>query len=55
MVGDRWSDIVAGQAAGCRTLLLDVPYSQRQRCAPNYVVADVLEAARLIVQLVRSG
>jgi D-glycero-D-manno-heptose 1,7-bisphosphate phosphatase len=51
MVGDRWSDIVAGQAAGCRTLLLDVAHSQSQRCAPDYVVADLLEAARQIVQL----
>jgi D-glycero-D-manno-heptose 1,7-bisphosphate phosphatase len=54
MVGDRWSDIVAGQAAGCRTLLLDVPYSQSQRCAPDYVVADLFEAARQIVQLLHT-
>jgi D-glycero-D-manno-heptose 1,7-bisphosphate phosphatase len=51
MVGDRWSDIVAGQAAGCRTFLLDQPYSQRQRCAPDFVVANLLEAANVIVQL----
>jgi D-glycero-D-manno-heptose 1,7-bisphosphate phosphatase len=49
MVGDRWSDVAAGQAAGCRTFLLDLPYSQRQRCAPDYTVASLLEAARLII------
>jgi D-glycero-D-manno-heptose 1,7-bisphosphate phosphatase len=49
MVGDRWSDIVAGQAAGCRTFLLDQPYSQRQRCAPDYTVASLLEAANMII------
>jgi D-glycero-D-manno-heptose 1,7-bisphosphate phosphatase len=51
MVGDRWSDIVAGQAAGCTTFLLDVPYSQRQRCAPDYAVASLYEAANLIIGL----
>jgi D-glycero-D-manno-heptose 1,7-bisphosphate phosphatase len=51
MVGDRWSDVAAGQAAGCRTFLLDQPYSQRQRCAPDYAVASLLEAAHQIVKL----
>lgn len=51
MVGDRWSDVVAGQAAGCHTFLIDLPYSQRQRCTPDFTVANVLEAAQQIVQL----
>jgi D-glycero-D-manno-heptose 1,7-bisphosphate phosphatase len=51
MIGDRWSDVVAGQAAGCRTFLIDLPYSQRQRCAPDYIVASALEAARQIATL----
>lgn len=54
MVGDRWSDVAAGQAAGCRTFLIDVPYNQRQRCTPDYVVADLLAAAQQIVQLLDS-
>jgi D-glycero-D-manno-heptose 1,7-bisphosphate phosphatase len=55
MVGDRWSDIVAGQAAGCTTFLLDVPYSQRHRCAPDYTVATLYEAADLIIRLLTSA
>jgi D-glycero-D-manno-heptose 1,7-bisphosphate phosphatase len=51
MVGDRWSDIAAGQAAGCTTFLIDAPYSQRERCTPDYVVADLVEAAHHIVRL----
>jgi D-glycero-D-manno-heptose 1,7-bisphosphate phosphatase len=51
IVGDRWSDVAAGQAAGCHAFLLDVPYNQRQRCTPDYVVASLLEAARRIVEL----
>jgi D-glycero-D-manno-heptose 1,7-bisphosphate phosphatase len=51
MVGDRWSDIAAGQAAGCTTFLIDVPYNQPERCQPNYLVADLYEAAQLIITL----
>jgi D-glycero-D-manno-heptose 1,7-bisphosphate phosphatase len=54
MVGDRWSDVAAGQAAGCRTFLIDVPYNQRQHCAPDFIVADLRNAAQQIVQLVDS-
>lgn len=48
MVGDRYSDILAGAAAGCRTLLIDLPYSQGDRCCPDARVADLTEAARQI-------
>jgi D-glycero-D-manno-heptose 1,7-bisphosphate phosphatase len=51
MVGDRWSDVAAGAAAGCRTFLLDVPYNQAQRCKPDYVVADLSQAADRILSL----
>ncbi|MBC8077401.1 MAG: HAD-IIIA family hydrolase, partial [Chloroflexales bacterium] len=49
LVGDRWSDIAAGKAAGCTTFLVDAAYNQRQRCAPDYDVADLYAAAQLIV------
>lgn len=45
MIGDRWSDVVAGQAAGCRTVLVEMPYSGSQRCAPDFSAADLPEAA----------
>ena len=51
MVGDRWSDVAAGATAGCRTFLLDVPYNQAQRCTPDYVVADLSQAADRILTL----
>ena len=50
MVGDRWSDIVAGASVGCKTFLLDVPYSQCQRCTPTHVVADLPDAADRILR-----
>jgi D-glycero-D-manno-heptose 1,7-bisphosphate phosphatase len=49
MVGDRWSDIAAGKAAGCSTVLLDRPYSGRNRCIPDYCAADLPEAVRWIL------
>ena len=51
LVGDRWSDVVAGAAVGCKTFLLDVPYSQCHRCTPDHVVADLTEAADRILSM----
>ena len=53
MVGDRWGDVAAGAAAGCKTLLIDLPYSQCERCSPDHKVADLLEAARVIEGLTK--
>ena len=52
MVGDRWSDVAAGAAAGCLTFLITAPYNERARCPPDYDVADLKEAAARIVALV---
>lgn len=50
MVGDRWSDIEAGRSAGCATLLIEKPYSLRARCRPDWVVADLPQAASIILK-----
>ena len=52
MVGDRWSDVGAGTAAGCLTFLITAPYNERERCSPDYDVADLADAAGRIVALV---
>src|SRR5439155_26622077 len=49
MIGDRWSDIVAGQSAGCRTALVEKPYSRRERCTPDFCAADLAEAVHWIL------
>jgi D-glycero-D-manno-heptose 1,7-bisphosphate phosphatase len=49
MIGDRWSDIVAGQAAGCVTLLLEGPFSQGQRCTPDWRGTSLRAAADWIL------
>jgi D-glycero-D-manno-heptose 1,7-bisphosphate phosphatase len=50
MVGDRWSDVVAGQAAGCAAVLVVTPYSARERCQPDHCVNDLPEAAAWITE-----
>jgi D-glycero-D-manno-heptose 1,7-bisphosphate phosphatase len=51
LVGDRWSDVAAGQAAGCRTVLLTTPHSGRERCRPDRCVENLAEAAEWILGL----
>src|SRR5262249_27957174 len=55
MLGDRWSDVAAGQAAGCQTVLLDRPYSSRERCAPDYCARDLADAVRWILGQQKEG
>jgi D-glycero-D-manno-heptose 1,7-bisphosphate phosphatase len=50
MVGDRWSDIAAGQAAGCRTVLIDLPHSQGNRCTPDARVSDLAAAVDRVLK-----
>ena len=49
MVGDRWRDIEAGKAAGCKTVLVEGSYSERQAESPDAVVASLREASDLIL------
>jgi D-glycero-D-manno-heptose 1,7-bisphosphate phosphatase len=49
MVGDRWSDVAAGNAAGCLSLLILTPHSGLERCRPKQCVRDLVEAADWIL------
>lgn len=48
MVGDRWSDAQAGKAAGCKTILIEKSYSQRDKCKPDWIAQDLPTATKLI-------
>jgi D-glycero-D-manno-heptose 1,7-bisphosphate phosphatase len=45
MVGDRWRDVDAGAAAGCRTVLIDYHYRERGPNNPPDFRAPTLTAA----------
>lgn len=49
MVGDRWRDIDCGKAAGCRTIFIDYGYDEPLRAQPDYRVANLGEAADIIL------
>jgi D-sedoheptulose 7-phosphate isomerase len=49
-VGDRWRDIDAGHAAGCKTVLIDYGYRERKPAQPpEAVVRSLREAADWII------
>ncbi len=50
MVGDRWSDVAAGKAAGCYTFFIDYGYREQRADNPDAVVVSLLKASRLILQ-----
>jgi D-glycero-D-manno-heptose 1,7-bisphosphate phosphatase len=52
-VGDTWMDVAAGQAAGCRTILVGPEHRDRSThppgIEPDLAVPDLLDAARAIL------
>lgn len=50
MIGDRHSDVEAGIAAGCRTILIGEG-DHSAKVVPDYKFESLLDAARLIVSL----
>jgi D-glycero-D-manno-heptose 1,7-bisphosphate phosphatase len=50
LVGDRWRDIAAGQAAGCNCLFIDYSYDEKQPEMPYLKVSSLSEAARIILE-----
>ena len=50
IVGDRWRDVAAGKAAGCKTIFVDYGYAERQKDPPDFVVTSLPEAAKIILQ-----
>jgi D-glycero-D-manno-heptose 1,7-bisphosphate phosphatase len=55
MVGDRWRDIAAGQAAGCRALFIDYGYAEKSPERPYVPVNSLYSAVELILQATVSG
>jgi len=49
MVGDKADDVLAGKAAGCKTVLLRTGESEGQTCDPDVVAGDLKQAADAIL------
>lgn len=52
LVGDRWRDVAAGNAAGCRVLFIDYAYQEKRPKNPYLSVKSLPEAVAFIL---RSG
>jgi len=50
LVGDRWRDVGAAQAAGCRALFIDYAYKEKRPDKPYVAVNSLAEAASFILQ-----
>lgn len=50
MVGDRWRDVAAGKAAGCRTVFVDRGYAETRAEAPDLVVSNLAAAVSWILE-----
>lgn len=51
MVGDRWRDVEAGQAAGCQTIFIDSGYEEQKPENPSASVTSLLEASKFILSV----
>jgi len=49
MIGDRWRDIEAGAAAGCKTFFINYEYQEKQPDCPDFIVSSLAEAAEMII------
>lgn len=49
MIGDRWRDVAAGQAAGCATFFIDCGYRERRPKRPYVEVKSLAEAGSRIL------
>ncbi len=48
MIGDRWRDVGAGRAAGCRIVWIDRGYSEHAPEGADRVASSLAEAGRII-------
>lgn len=49
MVGDRWRDVEAGIAAGCKTFFINYRYNEQQPEVPDFIVSSLVEAKKIIL------
>jgi D-glycero-D-manno-heptose 1,7-bisphosphate phosphatase len=50
MIGDRWTDIEAGNSAGCKTIFVDYNYKEKRPFNYKYKVKSLKEATNIILK-----
>ena len=50
MVGDRWSDIEAGNNVGCKTIFIDYNYNEKRPENYNHKTKSLKEATKIILK-----
>lgn len=50
LVGDRWRDIEAAHAAGCRSFFIDYRYDEKRPAPPYTAVESLADAGKLILR-----
>lgn len=55
MIGDRGTDVAAGQALGCATILIDMGYRGEHPGVPDHTVASLSEATDIVLGRGRAG
>ncbi len=50
MVGDRWRDVEAGIAAGCKTFFINYRYNEQQPEMPDFIISSLVEAKKIILE-----
>ena len=53
MIGDRWRDVQAGEAVGCKTIFLDYKYKGIKPKKPSFICDTLLEAMYIIEKLLK--
>ncbi len=48
VVGDRWRDVEAGKAAGCRTVFIDCGYDEVLKTKPDFTCRSLSDAVQWI-------
>ena len=50
MIGDRWKDVEAGIAAGCKTVFIDCKYNEKRPPTFDFKANDLQSATRFILE-----
>ena len=48
LIGDRWRDVEAGNAAGCDTILIDYQYGEKLKSKPTHIASAMAQVGLIL-------